>query len=74
MATDDVIRQRQCRERKLQGIWTVRIKIPHEALTFALEQAGLLELHELEDRAAIARAIEDLLAEWTARVTGDIEV
>jgi hypothetical protein len=74
MGTSAAIRQRQHRDRKRNGIVRLTIYMPHEPLTFALETAGLLPLELLEDRKAIASAVEDLLAEWISRVTCDAEI
>jgi hypothetical protein len=62
-------RQRRHRERQRRDIMCLKIEVPHVDLTYALELAGLLSPELLDNRSAIARSVEDLLAEWMSRVT-----
>ena len=57
-----VIRKRRQRERERNGVVLLEIQVPHEPLTYALEVAGLLSPEQLEDRYAISRAVEALVA------------
>jgi hypothetical protein len=71
MTSSAAARMRRYRTRERDGLAVLRITIEREPLSFALEAAGLLALDQLDDRAAVARAVEDLLATWALRVTHD---
>ena len=63
------VRKRRHRERERHGLVVLTIAVPREPLTYALEVAGLLPLDLIDDRCAVARAVEALLAEYVDRVS-----
>ena len=71
MASNAAARKRRQRERERNGVVLLEIQVPHEALTYGLEVAGLLSPEQLENRCAVARAVETLLQEWLSRVTAE---
>jgi hypothetical protein len=68
MATSAAIRQRRHREYERANATPVQIVVT-ELVADALEQAGFIDLEQLDDKAALARAIQALLHDWAVRVT-----
>jgi hypothetical protein len=57
----DAARARRCRQRHRSGRAVVAIEIDIEPVTEYLVDAGILQLAQVEDRAAIGVAIRDLI-------------
>ena len=57
----DAARARRCRQRHRNGRAVVPVEIDIEPVTEYLVGAGILQLAQIEDRAAIGVAIRDLL-------------
>ncbi len=53
--------QRAYRQRNKAGLMVLRVAIDDVAVPEALAEAGFLDPKKLDDRAAVAAAIEDLL-------------
>ena len=68
----DAERQRRYRERQRAGEIVVGVTLKPEAVD-ALHRAGLLKLHEVEDRSAIAQAIAAALGLIGVALRGDGE-
>jgi hypothetical protein len=68
LADNAAIRQRRHRERQRANMVPVQIVVT-ELVAAALEQAGFIDIDQLENKAALARAIQALLHDWAERVT-----
>jgi hypothetical protein len=62
--------QRRHRQRQADDIWALRnVEIHHPSLTYALWKDGKLDERLIDNRAAVTRAVERLLAEYALLVT-----
>jgi hypothetical protein len=68
MASSAAVRKRMQRQRERNGAIPVRIEVT-ELVASALEAADFVDMAQLEDKAALSRAIESLLNDWAVRVT-----